>query len=103
MKLDIKTLMKQAQEMQTAMAKKQEELSKLSFEASSGGGMVTATVNGKNELLKLAIDPSIVSANDIEMLQDLIVAAINEAFKKAGNAIQSEMSGMLGGMGNLQL
>lgn len=100
MKFNMNNIMKQAKEMQAAMAKKQEELAKKTFEACSGGGMVTAIVNGKHELIKLTIDPSIVSANDIEMLEDLITAAVNESFKKAGDAIQSEMNGMLGGLEN---
>lgn len=102
MKMDMKNLMKQAQQMQAEMAKKQEELSKLTFEASSGGGMVTATVNGKHELLDLKIDPSIVSTDDIDMLQDLIIAAVNEGFKKSSEAAQGLFSGMMGGLGGLQ-
>ena len=102
MKMDMKALMKQAQEMQQAMAKKQEELALQKFEASAGGGMVTAEVNGKYELLSLKIDPSIVSKDDIDMLQDLVIAAVNEGFKKAGDAAQSAMSGMMGGLGNMQ-
>lgn len=101
MKLNMNDLMKQASQMQSAMAKKQEELAKKMFEASSGGGMVQAKVNGKHELIKLTLDPSVVSAGDIEMLEDLITAAVNEAFKKAAAAIQAEMSGMLGGLQNL--
>lgn len=102
MKMDMKNLMKQAQQVQAEMAKKQEELSKLMFEASSGGGMVTATVNGKHELLDLKIDPSIVSTDDIDMLQDLIIAAVNEGFKKSSEAAQGLLSGMMGGLGGLQ-
>jgi hypothetical protein len=101
MKMDMKALMKQAQNLQSEMTKKQEELAKLTFEASSGGGMVTARVNGKNELLSLTIDPTIVTGDDIEMLQDLVVAAVNEGFKKAGEAAQESLSGMMGGMGGL--
>lgn len=99
MKLDMKQLMKQAEEMQKVMTKKQEELSKQTFEATSGGGMVTALVNGKHEVLNLKIDPTIVSTNDIDMLQDLVVAAVNEAFKKATDAASQMMSGMMGGLG----
>ena len=101
MKMDMKSLMKQAQNLQTEMAKKQEELAKQTFEVSSGGGMVTVKVNGKNELLSLAIDPTIVSGDDVEMLQDIIVAAVIEGFKKAGDAAKVSLSGMMGGMGGL--
>jgi len=101
MKMDMKSLMKQAQSLQTEMAKKQEELAKQTFEASSGGGMVTAKVNGKQELLSLQIDPTIVAGDDVEMLQDLVVAAVNEGFKKAADAAKESLSGMMGGMGGL--
>ncbi len=101
MKMDMKAIMKQAEALQSEMAKKQEELAKMTFEASAGGGMVTATVNGKHELLSLAIDPSVASAGDVEMLQDLIIAAVNEGFKRANEAMQQSLSGMMGGLGGL--
>jgi len=101
MKMDMKKLMQQAQEMQKTMAEKQKALASLTFEASSGGGMVTASVNGKHEVLKVTIDPSIVAASDVGMLEDLVVAAVNEAFRKAGDAVNREMSGMLGGLGGM--
>jgi len=102
MNMDMKKLMQQAQEMQKAMAEKQKAMATRMFEASSGGGMVTATVNGRYEVMKLSIDPSIVDASDVQMLEDLVVAAINEAFKKAGEALNQEMKGMLGGLDNLK-
>jgi len=101
MKMDMKSIMKQAQSLQAEMAKKQEELAKKTFDASAGGGMVSATVNGKHELLKLSIDPSVAGTGDVEMLQDLVVAAVNEALKRAGEAMQSELAGMMGGLGGL--
>lgn len=101
MKMDMKALMKQAQNLQAEMTKKQDELAKLTFEASSGGGMVTATVNGKHELLSIKIDPSIVAGDDVEMLEDLVVAAVNEGFKKASDAAQESLAGMMGGAGGL--
>jgi len=101
MKLDMKQLMKQAQQMQSEMAKKQEELASKTFESSSGGGMVTAMVNGKHELLSLKIDPSIISSDDVDMLQDLIVAAINEGMREADNAVKDELAEMMGGAGGL--
>ncbi len=101
MKIDMKEMMKQAQQMQAGIAKKQEELAGKTFEASAGGGMVTATVNGKHELLSLKIDPSIVSSDDVEMLQDLVVASVNEGFRKANDAAQQAFSGLMGGLGNI--
>lgn len=101
MKFDMKNMMKQAQQMQAELAKKQEELADQTFEASAGGGMVTAKVNGRHELLDLKIDPSIVTADEIDMLQDLVVAAVNEGFKKSTEAAQEVLSGMMGGMGGL--
>jgi len=101
MKMDMKSMMKQAQDFQAQMQKKQEELAKQTFEVSSGGGMVTATVNGKHELLKLTIDPGILDKEDVEMLEDLVTAAVNEGFKRATDAMQESLSGMMGGLGNL--
>ncbi len=101
MKMDMKSLMKQAQNLQAEMMKKQEELGKETYEAASGGGMVTAKVNGKHELISITLDPSIVSRDEIDMLQDLVVAAVNEGFKKADAAAKESLSGMMGGMGGL--
>ena len=91
-------IMKQAQQMQRRMAELQEELEKKRVEASSGGGMVTAVVSGKQQLLDLKIDPSVVDADDVEMLQDLIMAAINEAVKQSQQMASDEMSKITGGM-----
>lgn len=96
--MDMNKLLKQAQKMQREMANKQEALSQKTFEASSGGGMVTATVNGKNELTQLKIEADVVDKNDIGMLQDLVIAAVNEAQKRAQEEIQKEMQGLMGGM-----
>ncbi|MCB1214625.1 MAG: YbaB/EbfC family nucleoid-associated protein [Deltaproteobacteria bacterium] len=96
--MNLQQMMKQAQKMQKELAKKQEELAAKTFEASSGGGMVTALVNGKHEVLSLKIDPEVVSTDEVEMLQDLIVAAINEAHRRAGEELQGELQGMMGGM-----
>jgi DNA-binding YbaB/EbfC family protein len=101
MKMDMKSIMKQAQNFQAEMKKKQDELAKQIFEASAGGGMVTATVNGKHELIKLTIDPSIVNKDEIEMLEDLVTAAVNEGFKRATEAIQASLSGMMGGLSGM--
>lgn len=99
MKLNIQQVMKQAKNMQEELARRQEELARQSFEASSGGGMVTATVNGKFELVSLRIDPGVVDKDEVDMLQDLVIAAVNEAASKAQEAAQGLMSGMMGGAG----
>jgi DNA-binding YbaB/EbfC family protein len=91
-------LMKQAQQMQQKMLKMQEELAQKTLEASVGGGMVTVTVNGKNEVLRVKIEPQVVDPDDVEMLEDLIVAGVNEALRKAQEMIAEEMSKLTGGM-----
>ena len=91
-------LMKQAQMMQKKMEQMQQELEGQEVEASAGGGMVTARVNGKQKLLSLNIEPDVVDADDVEMLQDLIVAAVNEAIKKSQEMMQAEMGKLTGGM-----
>ena len=96
--MDMNKLMKQAQKMQRELAKQQEVLAQKTFEASSGGGMVNAKVNGKNELLELKIEPDVVDKSDITMLQDLIIAAVNEAHRRAQEEIQKELQGLMGGM-----
>lgn len=96
--MDMRKLLKQAQEMQKQMAKQQEALAGKVFEASSGGGMVTAKVNGRNELLELKIEPEVVDKNDIGMLQDLVVAAVNEAHRRCQDEMQKELQGLMGGM-----
>lgn len=92
-------IMKQAQDLQKKLEKQQEALASREFEASSGGGMVTVRVNGKGEILAVTIDPEVVNKEDIGMLQDLVVAAVNEAAKRVAEAQQDEMSGMMGGLG----
>lgn len=91
-------LMKQAQEMQAKMAKLQEELANMVFEASSGGGMVTVKINGQQEVLGLRIEEDVFKDGDKEMLEDLIVAALNEAREKAAQAAKDQMAGLTGGM-----
>ncbi|MBE0575597.1 MAG: YbaB/EbfC family nucleoid-associated protein [Desulfuromonadales bacterium] len=91
-------IMKQAQQMQRRMAELQEELEHKQVEASAGGGMVTAVVNGKQLLLELKIDPTAVDPDDVEMLQDLVTAAVNEAIKQSQQMAQEEMSKLTGGM-----
>ncbi|MDO3378016.1 YbaB/EbfC family nucleoid-associated protein [Geoalkalibacter halelectricus] len=90
-------IMKQAQMMQQKMARLQEELAERSVEASSGGGMVTAVANGKQQLVSLRIEKDVVDPDDIEMLQDLVLAAANEALKKSQEMMQEEMGKITGG------
>ena len=88
-------LMKQVQQMQEQMQRKMQELR---VEGSAGGGMVKATMNGSKELLAVAIDKEAVDPNDVEMLQDLVVAAVNEATRKVDEEMQSSLGAMTGGM-----
>ena len=91
-------MIKQAQKMQQNMLKMQEELENKEFSASVGGGVVSATVNGKGALLSVTIAPDAVDPDDVEMLQDLIVAAVNEASRAAEEASASEMKKLTGGL-----
>jgi DNA-binding YbaB/EbfC family protein len=90
--MDIRAMMKQAQKMQEQLQKDMEELR---VEATSGGGMVTVVTNGAKQLISLKIDPEVVSKDDVEMLQDLIVAAVNDGHRKADEEMQKTMGGML--------
>jgi DNA-binding YbaB/EbfC family protein len=90
-------LLKQAQEMQARMAKIQEELGQKTVEGSAGGGMVQVTVNGQFNLSKVTIDPAVINAAEKEMLEDLILAAINDGMRKARDMVSAEMSKITGG------
>jgi nucleoid-associated protein EbfC len=90
-----KQLMKQVQQMQAQM---QQRMSELRVEGSAGGGMVKATMNGNKELLGVTIDKEAVDPNDVEMLQDLVVAAVNEASRKVDEEMQGQLGAMTGGM-----
>jgi hypothetical protein len=94
--MNIEAMMQQARQMQEQMQKRMAETR---VEATAGGGMVTVTVNGMKQLLALRIDPDVVSRDDVEMLQDLIVAAINDAHRRVDEQLGSSMKGMLGGLG----
>lgn len=94
----IQELLKQAQRMQKRIKESQEELSNKVIEASSGGGMVKVSMNGNQEMLSLKIDKEVVNPDDVEMLEDLIVAAIEEARQKVKEMVESEMSGLTGGI-----
>ncbi len=91
-------LMKQAQQMQSKMAEMQAKMGDIEVTGASGGGMLKVTLNGKYELKGIKIDPSLVSADDVEVLEDLIVAAFNDAKTKAETAMQDEMSKLTGGL-----
>ena len=91
-------ILKQAQQMHAKIAQLQEEMAGKTVEASSGGGMVTIAMNGKQEVLSIRIDPEVVNKEDIGMLQDLIVAAINEAIRKSQELMTEEMKKVTGGL-----
>ena len=91
-------IMKQAQMMQKKMGQMQQDMEAQQVEATAGGGMVTAVVNGRQKLLSLTIDPQVVDPDDVEMLQDLVAAAVNEAILKSQELMQAEMSKLTGGM-----
>lgn len=96
---NMNNMMKQAQKMQKQMADMQENLDQQLFEATVGGGVVKAEVNGKKEVTKIKIDPEAVDPDDVEMLEDLVVAAVNEAIRKAEEAVNGQVSKLTGGMG----
>lgn len=91
-------MIKQAQKMQQEMLKMQAEMEEKEYEATAGGGMVSAKVNGKHEVLNLTINPEAVDPEDVEMLQDMITAAINEAMRKADTETTATMSKLTGGL-----
>jgi DNA-binding YbaB/EbfC family protein len=93
--MNIQQMMKQAQQMQERM---QKQMAETRVEATSGGGMVTVVMNGAKQIQSLTIDPEAVSKEDVEMLQDLILAAINDAYRKADEAMSKQVQGMMGGM-----
>jgi len=92
-------MIKQAQKMQQDMLKMQQELQEKEYQAAAGGGVVSATVNGKHELKNLVIDPEAVDPDDVEMLQDMIVAAVNEAMRAADSDAAATMQKLTGGIG----
>ena len=95
---NMNSMLRQAQKMQQDMMKAQEELESKTYEAAAGGGVVTAVVSGKKELTQVTIDPEAVDPDDVEMLQDLIVAAVNDAMRKATEDAASSMSRLTGGL-----
>jgi DNA-binding YbaB/EbfC family protein len=93
--MNIQQMMKQAQQMQDRL---QKQMAELRVDGQAGGGMVSVTVNGMKQVLSVKIDPEAVNKDDVEMLQDMILAAINDAQRKAEDAMQQEVGGLMGGM-----
>jgi len=93
--VNIQKMMQQAQQMQDKL---QKQMAEIAIEATAGGGMVTVTVNGHKQLQKIRIDPEVVSKDDLDMLQDLIVAAVNDAHRKVDEALANQMQGLMGGL-----
>ena len=98
---NMQQLMRQAQKLQQQMQEAQEKLDEAEYEASSGGGMVKVTVTGKRELKSIVIDSQVVDPDDVEMLQDLVLAAVNEALRTGEEAREAAMSRMAPGMGGM--
>ena len=95
---NMNNMMKQVKKMQEEMEKAQTEIEQTEFESTSGGGVVSATVNGKKELVALNIDPDVIDPEDKDMLEDLVIAAINDAMKKASDHTENTMGKLTGGM-----
>jgi DNA-binding YbaB/EbfC family protein len=93
--MDIQSMMKQAQQMQERL---QQQMAETRVEATAGGGMVTVVMNGNKQVERLKLDPDVVSKDDVEMLQDLILAALADAHRKADEAMKQQVGGMLGGL-----
>lgn len=96
--MDMKQMMRQAQKMQKELNKAQEEIATMSFEATAGGGMVTAVASGDMAITSLTIDPDAVDPEDVEMLQDMVVAAVNEVLRGVSELSNQRMSAVTGGM-----
>lgn len=95
---DLSNVMKQVQKLQESMVKAQEELGQKRVEGSAGGGMVTVVANGKQEVLEIKLDPEVVDPDDVEMLEDLLVAAVNQARQRAKELAEEEMGKLTGGL-----
>ena len=93
--MDIQKMMKQAQQMQDKL---QKQMGEMQIEGAAGGGMVTVVINGHKAMLSIKIDPDAVSKEDVEMLQDLVLAAINDAQRKVDEVLAQQMNGLMGGM-----
>ena len=96
--MNMNNLMKQAQKMQKQMAEMQEALANKTLEVSAGGGAIKVTINGEKQIQALTISPDVVDPDDVEMLQDLVMSAVNEALRQMDEAVNSQMSKITGGM-----
>jgi len=96
-------IMKQAQKMQAQMAKVQEDLAGEKVEGSAGGGMVTVTANGQGDVVAVRIDPEVMKGDDVEMLEDLVLAAVNEALRRSKELAAERMGRITGGLGSMGL
>ena len=103
MKMDVNKMMKQVQEMQAQMARAQEELAAQVVDASAGGGMVRVKATGAGEITEIKIDPQAIDPEDPEMLEDMVLAAVNEALRNAQELMQSKLGGAMGGLSGLGL
>ena len=103
MGMDMNKLLQQVGEMQAQMQQAQEELAKESVDASAGGGMGTVTANGAGQIQRIKIDPKAIDPNDPELLEDMVLAAVNEALRSAQGLMESRLGGMMGGLGGLGL
>jgi DNA-binding YbaB/EbfC family protein len=103
MKMDMNKMLKQVQEMQEQMARAQEELANETVESSAGGGMVRVKATGAGEIVEVKIAPEAIDPSDPEMLEDLVLAAVNEALRNAQDLMQSKLGGAMGGMSGLGL
>jgi len=96
--MNMNSLMKQAQKMQKQMAEMQEDLANKTLEVSAGGGAIKVTINGEKQIQALTISPDVVDPDDVEMLQDLVISAVNEAIRQMDESVNSQMSKITGGM-----
>jgi len=103
MSMDMNQMLKQVQQMQAEMERLQAEAAAEVVEASAGGGMVTVTANGAREIVSIAIKPEAIDSADPEMLEDLVVAATNEALRAADRMLQGKLGGLMGGLGEMHL
>ncbi len=101
--MNMDKIMKQAQKMQAQMAKAQEELAGEKVEGSAGGGMVTVTANGQGDVVGVRIDPEVMKGDDVEMLEDLVLAAVNEALRRSKELAAERMGRITGGLGSMGL
>ena len=101
--MNMDKIMKQAQKMQAQMAKVQEELAGEKVEGSAGGGMVTVTANGQGDVVGVRIDPEVMKGDDVEMLEDLVLAAVNEALRRSKELAAERMGKITGGLGSMGL